>query len=378
MVVSTKHFLNILIFLFVSHSIMANIEVESFRKNDKMGDHEVIQKALDALASQGHGKLIFDGSKTYQIEQCLELPRHTKGGRKNFILEGNGAVMQAKHDSIKIFNRLPKNQNEALNKMMNVRFVIQDFTFIGGAKGINIGATFGTTVLRCNFHNQNEAAIDIQFGLQTRIEHCYATNCIKDNFILRTGEDWGGSANNSQSNHSVIESCRVYARKGSSTGYKILGSGGCVLNNIISEGNKEMDYAVYADRLGSTTVRYFKINNFHLEHAPIKAGIYVRMTGNVEIDGIFYQLSRKEFSLIHAGSQSGLINVKNIPHYVSGTVLRQEQSGGGAVWNVMYCSKQFYDPNNWRIKNKKTGEYDTKLPYYFSGQGGSYQIKKKY
>lgn len=368
----------LIFFLPLSNSILANIEVESFRENDKMSDVEVVQSALDKLGEQGQGKLIFDGSRTYDINQCLELPRYTKGARKNFILEGNGAVMKATHDSVKIFNRIPKNQKEALDKMMSVRFVIEDFTFIGGTKGINIGATFGTTILRCNFHNQLEAAIDIQFGLQTRIEHCYATNCFKDNFILRTGEDWGGSGNNSQSNHSVIESCRVYARKGSHTSYKVLGSGGCVLSNIISEGSKEIDYAIYADRQGSTTVRYFKIDNFHLEHAPIKAGIYTRMTGNVDINGIFYQLSRKEFTLVHAGTKSGLINITNIPHYVSGTVMRQEQSGGGAVWNVKYCSKHFYNPSNWRVKNKKTDEYESKLPYYFSGQGGSYQISKKY
>jgi hypothetical protein len=367
----------IIFFLLFSGNINAQLLVESFRTHsNKNNDAAVIQAAMDALAEQGQGSLTFDGSRTYKVNRNIELPKYAKGSRKNYVVIGNGTTLQATNDTIHIFNRMPLNQKEALDKMIGARFVIQDISFIGGAKGINLGATLGTSIERCNFNNMRVAAIDIQFGLQTVINHCYATNCFTDNFILRTGEDWGGSSNNSQSNHSVIQNSRVYARKGANTGYKILGSGGIVLRDIISEGSHEIEYAIYADRLNSTTVRYFKIENLHLEHAPAKAAIYVRMTGNTDIDCIFYQHARKgeEFTLIHAGSGAGLINLSNIPHYVGGTVMRQESQ---SYWNLMYSAKQLYDKENWRVKNKE-GNYERKLPFYFTWQGGGPQIKQKY
>ncbi|HET6245280.1 MAG: hypothetical protein H0V01_15760 [Bacteroidetes bacterium] len=368
----------IFFFLFTG-SVSAQLQVESFRNDlNQNNDAAVIQASMDALANQGHGSLSFDGSRTYKINRSIELPRYTGEGRKIYVINGNGAIILAGSDTLNIFNRIPQNQKEALGKMIGTRFIIQDLSFIGGAKGINLGGTLGSSILRCNFTNIRIAAIDIQFGLQTVISHCYATNCFEDNFILRTGEDWGGNSNNSQSNHSVIEYSRVYARKESKTGYKILGSGGIVLRDIISEGSHEIDYAIFADRLKSTTVRYFKIENLHLEHAPLKAGIYLSITGNTEINGIFYQHARKvgEFTLIHAGEGSGLINVASIPHFVTGTVMRLESPGCG-FWNLNFSAKEFYLKENWRIK-KADDTYESKLPFYFSGQGGGAQVKIKY
>lgn len=368
---SFKWILTVSMLCFV-HMVVAQLEVESFRKAG-MADHEVIQLALDALGAQGRGKLSFDGSRTYRVARSLELPRRSQAG--HFVLEGNGALLRADSDTIHIFNRIPRNQREALNEMMSTRFVIQDFVFQDGAKAINLGATFASAILRCHFRNHHEAAVDIQFGLQTRIEHCLSTNCFKDNFVLRHGEDWGGNQNNSQSNHSVIESCRVFARKDGETSFKVLASGGVVLSNIISEGHGQVQYAVYADRLNSTTVRYFKIENFHLEHAPLKAGIYVRMSGNSEINGIYYQIARDEVPLILAGRQSGLMHVSNIPHFVKGSVMQQEQFGGGAVWVLTHCHRAFYQSSNWRVRNLE-GELVNELPYYFSGQEGGHGIRR--
>ncbi|MBL4703811.1 MAG: hypothetical protein JKY54_04780, partial [Flavobacteriales bacterium] len=105
---------------------------------------------------------------------------------------------------------------------------------------------------------------------------------------LRTGEEWGGGTNNSQSNHSIIDQCRVFTRDGAKTCFKVLGSGGVVIRDAISEGSKQVDYSIYVDRQTSTTVRLFKIENFHLEHEPIKAGIFIQSTGITTIDGLFY------------------------------------------------------------------------------------------
>jgi len=363
-----------LLIMVVSLSLQAQLNVEDFR-SARLNDTEVVQLALDELEKQGKGSLTFDGSRTYQINRSLRLP---KGKGSHFVLNGEGCTLRATADSVNIFHRIPATQREALNEWVSTRFVIQDFTFVRGAKGINLGATLGSAILRCNFYNHHIAAVDVQFGLQTRIEHCYATNCIKDNFVLRTGADWGGNDNNSQSNHSIIESCRVFARQGSESAFKVLGTGGVVINNCISEGHGDINYAIYADRQNSTTVRLFKIENFHLEHAPLKAGIYLRMSGVIEINGLFYQLARDEFTLVEAGRKCDLIHLMNVPHFVKGTVLRQDLDHGGASWNLMYCAREFYSASNWRVLNRNTNKYEERLPQFFSGQEGGLRTSKRY
>lgn len=355
-------------------SVRAQLQVEDFR-SPRMNDAQVVQTALDALGKQGKGSLAFDGSRTYEIGRSLHLP---KGSGSLFVLMGHGCTLRATADSVNIFHRIPPEQREALNQWTNSRFIIQDFTFSRGARGINLGATLGSAILRCNFFNHHIAAVDIQFGLQTRIEHCKSTNCIKDNFVLRTGADWGGNDNNSQSNHSVIESCRVFTRQGSESAFKVLGTGGVVISNCISEGHGDINYSIYADRLNSSTVRLFKVENFHLEHAPLKAGIYVRMSGIIEINGLFYQLSRDEFTLIEAGRKCDLIHLLNVPHFVKGTVLRQDLDHGGASWNLMYCARPFYDAANWRVLNRNSNKYEERLPQFFTGQEGGLRTNKRY
>lgn len=368
-------FRGILAVLFcVVHVANAQVTVEDYYKESDGKDWgPAFTRAFKALAKDGHGSLELQGNKTYYFRSCVELPRYPKKQNPLYVINGNGATLQAIVDSVYIFNRIPKNQDEALNKMVDTRFIIKDLSFIGGSKGINLGATFQTQILRCNFKSQKQAAVDIQFGLQTVIRHCQTLHCKKDNFVLRTGEDWGGSANNSQSNHSVIENCRVYAGKDSKTAYKILGSNGVVLRDIISEGLSSIDYAIYINRLNSTTVRLFTLQNLHLEHSPKKAAIYAKSAGITTLDGIYYQFVKHgELALVHAGIGADEIIVRNIPHWVPGTVMKQERPGGSAAWVLSRCRKEFFYKENWRIRMKKGGEYKQKLPYYIKGSGYRY------
>lgn len=348
--------------LFFLTTLYAQIRVADFYKSSPGDDTRAIQTALNYIDSVGHGSLEFDGTRTYRINKPLELPRYKTSGRRIIILNGNGCEVVAKA-AVNIFNRVPVDQKEALNKMMSTRFVFNDFTFTGGNKAINLSATFGSSIHRCNFVAQNLAAVDVQFGLSTELSHCIATNCKKDAFILRCGEEWGGNNNNSQSNHSVVNMCRVYAAKGAKTSFKILGSGGVVLRDIISEGSNEVDYSVYFDRLSSTTVRMFTIQNFHLEHSTQKAAIYIRNSGVATVEGVYYQKGYAEFPLIHAGKDSQVIVLKNTAHYVAGTVIKAENNE--VVWRLEYCNKSFYEAANWRIGSKSG--YQTKLPFYLTG-----------
>ncbi|HLP13137.1 MAG TPA: hypothetical protein VK177_14465 [Flavobacteriales bacterium] len=372
-----KTFTSIFLFL-IAAAGFSQIKVDDYyQSSDGKNWSPAIQRAMNALDSLGHGSLEFTGTKNYYVTSSIELPRYGKGGRKIFVLNGNGCSINTT-DSISIFNRVPGNQKEALDKMMSLRFTINDFTIVGGKKGINIGATYGTSINHCNFINQTQSAIDIQFGLNTSIFQCNSTGACKNHFVLRTGSDWGGNAINSQSNHSVIDMCRVYAGKGGNSAFMVLGSSGCVIRDCISEGSHEISYSIYFDYAKSTCVRLFKVENLHLEHAPQKAGIYIHNTGIAVLDGIFYQMGHKgeDFALVKAIEKCDQITLKNVPWFVPGTVLEQFGGNDGACWLIEDCSKEFYDEKNWRIHFGE--EVKTKLPYYFSGRGYRYQLNKEF
>lgn len=346
--------------LLLTNYLFAQIQVEDFRRGSE-ADDVVLSRAMRYIDSVGHGSLEFDGTRNYRVNATVQLPRYRTKGRRIIILNGNGAkVVGAKN--VNVFQRLPKNQKET-SQMMSTRFVFNDFTFEGGAKAIDLGATYNSSINRCNFVAQTVAAVDIQFGLQTTIKECNATNCAQDNFVLRTGEDWGGNFNNSQSNHSVIERCRVFAGDGANSGYKIIGSGGVAIRDCISEGHGNIKYSIYMDKSKSTTVKLFTVENFHLEHNPSEAGIYINNEGNTTIDGVFYQHAYTNFPLITAARGTQRITVRNVPWYVQGSCLKDE---GNAYWRLEYCHRNFYHQSSWIIY--RNGQYKRGLPFYFSGK----------
>ena len=367
-----RYFLSFL-FLFVYIITFSQLKVDDFYLPSDGKDHApAIQRAFNAIDSIGHGTVEFTGTKNYTVSKPVQLPRYN-GGKRIILLNGNGCKITAAGNH-SVFERIPANQKEALDKMMATRFVISDFTFSGGTIAIHLCATFGSVIQRCNFLGQKQAAIDVRFGLATEIHQCMITNPARDGIILGCGQAWGGSAVNSQSNHSVISMCRVYAAKNSECAFRILGSSGVVLRDIISEGSHETKYSVYFDRQGSTVVRLFRIENFHLEHAPREAAIYLNHTGTATIDGLFYQHAFPGFKLVHSAPNAEQITLMNVPHYVEGTVL---YSGNNETpWRLEYCAKQFYAVSSW-IVNSAKGELK-KFPFYFSGRGGKYQIKQTY
>ena len=118
------------IFVMLTFPCLGNsIQVEDYRSPDKT-DREIIQEALDELGQQGHGKIEFDGSKTYTIDNCLLLPKYNNKvkGRNQFIIEGNGCIIEISEPTSCGFYRKPNSQKEALNEMMRFRFLIQNFT----------------------------------------------------------------------------------------------------------------------------------------------------------------------------------------------------------------------------------------------------------
>lgn len=354
-------------------SAMAQVNVEDFRKaSDGNDDAVFINRAMQYMDSIGHGRLDFDGTKTYTIKSAIQLPQQSKGDRRLFIIEGNGAKVVGSAN-VNVFSRVPDSQTTA-NRWMSTRFVIRNFSFVGGKRAIFLCASYGSLIENCNFNGQKEAGVEVQFGLQTKISNCNATNLERHNYVLTYGKAWEAGINNSQSNHSIIEHSRVFARDGALTAFKIEGSDGCVLRDVISEGSKEIKYSVMFNKRHATTVKMFRIENFHLEHAPKEAAIFLHGDGVMVIDGLFYQLSRKEWPLVHVFGGSGQVTLENIPWYVGGTVLKQEVEGGVA-WRVESCHKKFYEQSIYRVQSKDK-KWSTKYPNYFYGVGGMKQVGK--
>ncbi|MBL4703810.1 MAG: hypothetical protein JKY54_04775 [Flavobacteriales bacterium] len=81
-----------------------------------------------------------------------------------------------------------------------------------------------------------------------------------------------------------------------------------------------------------------------------------------------------DYRLIHTGKKTDHVNLKNVPHFVTGTVIQQDWSS--TAWVLESCNSKFFNPDNWRVKNGvKTNK---KLPFYFSGTGYGPASEKRY
>ncbi len=279
---------------------------------------------------------------TYTVRDTLHLPRTGS----LVIIDGQGAVIRAS-GGIPVFYSLPANQEEAMvyNK---TRYLIENFGRIeGGGKGIFIGSSFNTVIRNIEFVSQREAAVDLVFCLMTSLEHILVTNPFHDGFVLRSGVNsdtrenaWPGTSyNNSQCNHSVLRSCRVYNRKGTEgTSFKVLQSTGVRLVDCISEGWVNAR-AVFFDADRCTTAKFFAIENFHLEHAPYEGGLVFRSFGStVEVDGLFTQIASKESPTIWLMNNGNYV-FKNIPWWPEGAWVNSSHSPSVVI---QHCTNRFY------------------------------------
>lgn len=204
------------------------------------------------------------------------LPTADRANRRTISIDGRGATIYFPLLS-KGFHASPRNQKEALNFSTNTSYRIENFSrIVGGAYGVRLGGTFNSVIRNCEFIGQSHAAIELRFALMSRVENVLVTNPRRYGIRVLDG-DWSGASKvNSQSNHTVLSQCRVYV-SGSVEGeysFDIRNSNGVRLLDCISEGwaNKR---AVNFEAKGSPTVKHFMVQNFHLEHAPTEAGIYI-------------------------------------------------------------------------------------------------------
>ncbi len=309
-----------------------------------------------SLKAEGKVQRIRFTPGEYHLRDTLHLPR--TGGL--VIIDGQGAVIKAA-GSFPVFYSLPANQSEAMvfNK---TRYLLENFSQImGGQRGVFLGSSFNTVVRNVEFIGQEVAAVDLVFCLMCTLENILVTNVLHDGIVLRTAVDgdskaqvWPGTSfNNSQCNHTVLRSCRVYNRKGATgTSFKVLQSTGVRLLDCISEG-WENERAVFFDAQGCTTAKFFAIQNFHLEHAPREGGFVFRSFGTtVEVDGFFTQVATKASPTIWLMNNGNYV-FKNIPWWPELAWVKSSHSPSVVI---QHCTKGFYDINkNW-INAERPGQ----------------------
>jgi hypothetical protein len=318
------------------------------------GDN-LAQKFKEISRSTSVKRIVFEPGD-YRVDDTLHLPRT----RSLVIIEGNGANLKVR-SGIPAFFSLPPNQSKAM-EWNKTRYLIQNFGNItGGSRGVFIGSSFNTVIRNIEFIGQEKAAIDLVFCLMSTIDQILVTNVAHDGIVLRTAYDgqtkervWPGSSfNNSQCNHTVLKSCRVYNKKGcTGTSFKILQTTGVRLVDCISEGWQNRR-AVFFDAKDCTTAKYFAIENFHLEHLPTDGALVFRSNGSlVEVDGLFLQHGEPESPAIYLMS-NGNYSFKNIPWWPERAWVRSSNSPFVVIEN---CKPAFSNFKETWVNNEKKGQ----------------------
>lgn len=267
-------------------------------------------------------RVVFSAAATYRCDADIVLPDAVL-----LVIDGAGARLVLGPNS-NGFTRAIKDQKDALARTGS-RYAIRDFASIeGGRKAIDLKATLGSTVENVRCVAQTEAAIDLRFCLMARVRNVLVTNPRQRGIVVRQG-DWPGATwSNSQSNHTVLEQCRVYCATTTTQAFTVLHSSGVRMADCISEGAPcDYDFFLSAAIDGredqparNTVVKQFALSNFHVEHAARKASIHVNMppSASAELSGIYWngKMSAPVIDYI-----SGQLNLSSIGWWDDGFVI---------------------------------------------------------
>lgn len=255
----------------------------------------------------------FSAAAEYYCDQDIVLP-----ARQLLVIDGKGCklVLGAGSNGFVV---PVLDQKEAMKRTAN-RYMIRDFGAIeGGKRGVVLRATLNSMVENCRFTSQSEVAIDLRFCLMARVRNVLVTNPKKKGIQVGCGDWPGASTSNSQSNHTVLDQCRVYCAETTTEAFTVLNSGGVHMVDCISEG-QPADYDLFLSARTdgdenraaiNPVVKSFTLQNFHVEHRLRKASIHVNMPpkASVELTNIYWN-SPIGAPVIHYFC--GQLNVNNI------------------------------------------------------------------
>lgn len=273
------------------------------------------------------------------VTQPIDLPKSSSGLSKQLHLNlmGNTLFDNSANGLTYLIGRKPANQSEALNVMQSWAFIIENGALRGKGATVtgtllDLGATFNSVAknLRCD---NAKKAIHYKFCLMGRIEQVVTTSISEESFFIDRG-DWPDATNfNSQSNHSKIESCRVFNRGGNFAAFRVQGCSGIEICNSISEGG-DPQWHVHFNSQASTVVKDFKLKTLHLESKSTSGGVYVRISsGFANIESVYSQYDNNLFVAESAGGPVEM-HISYVPWLTSGTKF---QSIGTTRWTFTDC-----------------------------------------
>jgi hypothetical protein len=278
------------------------------------------------------------------LTSSINLPKTTTSWSKqlHINLMGNTLYDNSVGGLPYLIGRIPIDQNEALNVMQSWAFILENGSLRGKGNGItgtllDLGATYNSVVRKLRLENATRG-IYFRFCLMGRVEHVTTLNIGEESVYLDKGNWTGATNSNSQSNHTKIESCRVYNIGNNFAAYRVQASSGVEIANSISEGLAPQHH-VYFNSENSPVVKDFKIKVFHIESSSTTAGIYVRIAGGfADINSVFSQYVN---NLFVAESSSGSVNmiIRNVPWLPVGTKFR-------GIGNTKWVFTDIYDGGN--------------------------------
>lgn len=257
--------------------------------------------------------LSFSAAAVYTASADIVLP-----AKQFLVIDGKGCRLDLAPQSNGFTCRIA-DQKEAMLRTGN-RYVIRDFGLIkGGKKAIDLKASLNSTIENCRFNGQTEVAIDLSFCLMARVANVLVTNPGKKGIVLRCGDWPGATTSNSQSNHTVLDQCRVYCSRTTTDAFTVLNSGGVHMKDCISEG-EEADHDLFLsattdgneDRMANNpVVKSFTLSNFHVEHRVRKATLYINMPSKatVDISNVYWNRKPGAPVLRYVNGQLNLSNI---------------------------------------------------------------------
>jgi len=319
-----------------------------FGKVKFVGTEADLIAAVNASASNAVGKIIL--TKDIGLTQPLNLPKTFTGETatvkrtKKLTIDLAGCrLFDATTAGLPyLIGRKPVDQNEALNVMQGYALHLCNGELWGNSTAatgtlLDLGATFNSIVENVNVA-MAQRGIHFKFCLMSTMRNCMAASIHVTPFIVDNG-DWSGAGlANAQSNHTLIEQCRVYNRDNSYSAFSVIGASGTIIRQCISEGLAPQ-YHVWWDSKGSTVVKDGKIEGLHIESSSKVAGIKAKLASGYMIITDVY--SQYDNVLIDAEATVGYphVYVKRVPWFTPGSKLK---TGSNAVgWNF---EETYFDP----------------------------------
>lgn len=241
-----------------------------------------------------------------------------------------------------LIGRKPVDQNEALNIMQGYALNLCNGELWGNATAatgtlLDLGATFNSIVENVNVA-MAQRGIHFKFCLMSTIRNCMALSINQTPFIVDNG-DWSGAGlANAQSNHTLIEQCRVFNRDNAYSAFSVIGASGTIIRQCISEGLSPQ-YHVWWDSKGSTVVKDGKIEGLHIESGSKVAGVKGKLSsGYFMCTDVYSQYDNVLFDF-EATVGYPHVYIKRVPWFTPGSRLK---TGSNAVgWNF---EETYFDP----------------------------------